>query len=86
MIWPDFGQKVAKMDQKWGFWDSEEKICISFLWKRFKTKEQIIFDHLEKTACQKKNIWPRYGRKKVAKMAENEVFSTFLKNGSNDFV
>ena len=52
------------MAQKWGFWDFEEKFCISFVWKWLKTKEEIISELLQKTACQKKIFWPRYGRKR----------------------
>ena len=47
------GQKGPKIAQKWGFWDLWEKFCISFVWKWLKTKEQIKFELLQKTACQK---------------------------------
>ena len=47
------GQKGSKIAQKWGYWDLWEKCCISFVWKWLKTKEQIKFELLQKTACQK---------------------------------
>ena len=70
-FWPKSGQN----GQKWGFWDFEEKFCISFVWKWLKTKEEIISELLQKTACQKKNFWPRYGRKRPFLRAQKFFFS-----------
>ena len=66
---------MAENGQKWGFRDFEEKFCISFVWKWLKTKEEIISELLEKTACQKKNIWPRYGRKRPFLRGPENFFS-----------
>ena len=59
-----FGRNMAENGRKMRFFPLFSKTALTIFFKLQIQLEGIVFELLQKTACQKNLFWPRYGRKR----------------------